>query len=222
MGIDARLIVRLRRPISDEELVKVAASMCAAFRVESFSLNREGRYGEKPRHALTRIAPSQQDGLPHYEQDGPDIVGDSRETFICAHIWSRFYGEGYERGDWPFLRCLILWLRRNLEGEVWYGGDSSGVCAEAMTDVRLAELDDHFFRVGHDPYLGYELPGFEREKPTCGFCGGRPMRNSGGGQGKEFWTCSGCDANWIKTATDFYRIEGDFLKALTAGDRVQT
>jgi hypothetical protein len=46
-------------------------------------------------------------------------------TFIVWTSLSRYYGPGYERGDWPTIARAIETLR-SVVGHVYYHGDNSG------------------------------------------------------------------------------------------------
>lgn len=86
-------------------------------------------------------------------QDGPEIVAGEDEQFVQVHMQSRYYGPDYERGDWPFIKSVAAWLERRFPGcEVWYGGDSSGICAEHLTAERLAEIDALWSQFGNERY----------------------------------------------------------------------
>lgn len=56
----------------------------------------------------------------------------------------RYYGPGYERGDWPTIHNQILSLRAALPMcTIHYGGDGEDDCPEA-TDAYLAEIWQHY------------------------------------------------------------------------------
>ena len=55
--------------------------------------------------------------------ENPYIIAKPNEQFIEVHVWSRYYGEDYARGDWKTLSFILMWCVFNIpECEVWYGG----------------------------------------------------------------------------------------------------
>lgn len=215
MGIDARMFVRRRgEPLVEREVREIAARMCATLGHENFFLMRgdEAWQEGRSRHALSIVEDTVAATLAEYAgwpegraplagkpadrqvwvQDGPPIVADADEQFIEVHLFTRFYGPDYERGDWTLIRSVAEFLEVAFPGaQVWYGGDSSGVCAELLDAEARDTMNAHFYGCGHEPYRGY----FGRTGPpaeTCAFCADRPMNNVGGGQGSTFWQCDGC------------------------------
>lgn len=199
MGVDAEMFVRIKGRDNwlDEKQVKhLAYRLGADFGYDSFG-------GQ----AMSIVEPFKDtyDELPHLVgkvvilQDGPDEVAADDEQFLKLSLWARYYGPSYERGPWPFLRTLISWLDANIpHGTVWYGGDSSGVCAEHMTAARVAEIDRHFFASGHAPYRRYRSGGFcGTSAPDCPKCEVK-MYSTGGSNQYDFWYCDGCGAKASK------------------------
>ncbi|HEU5026635.1 MAG TPA: hypothetical protein VFV01_17090 [Spirillospora sp.] len=71
---------------------------------------------------------------------------------VVLSTMSRYYGPGYERGDWPSIYGAIRLLRAALpECRVFYGGDSSEDGQEC-TDEFLSEMWDHFLGPHGDDY----------------------------------------------------------------------
>lgn len=65
---------------------------------------------------------------------------------------ARYYGPGYERGDWPTIYGAIRVLQAAFpEATVYYGGDSSDDGVEC-TDEYLAEIWSHFLGPHGDDY----------------------------------------------------------------------
>lgn len=198
MGIDARMFLRYRgdKP-TDEQFKLWSWDLCAAIGADKFNINRDsGRaalefprlYDDDKAHLVGKL----------YEQDGPEIVAEDGEWFIEVNLWSRFYGEGYERGDWQTIVAVGQWLEQNIGGEVWYGGDSSGVEAtpfgrserEAMVRLGLsANGRDHYARFSQ----GESYP-----TPTpCKLCvKDRGMNRYGFGQNYVAVHCNGCGKNF--------------------------
>ena len=135
-----------------------------------------------------------------YFQDGPEILADEGECLLKANIWTRYYGEGYERGDLLFLCSLAEWIELNIDGaEVWYGGDSSGVLATPFPHDRRCELRRHLFSDSGRAYFGLfqNLAGGRGEfgtPPACGLCPGGLYRGNRHGFGSTFasFSCAGC------------------------------
>ena len=63
---------------------------------------------------------------------------------VTANVTCRYWGERYERGDWPSIYGAIRLLQAAFPtARVFYGGDSDDN-AEEVTEARLAELWAHF------------------------------------------------------------------------------
>lgn len=223
MGVDAEMFVRHKgAPLGETEIRQLAARMCATLGHERFLILRPGEFTWESagRHALSlcptvaeKRAEYQTDysGAPEYyegvlralndvedsrhvwTQDGPDIIGDPGEQFIRVHLWTRYYGPGYERGDWSIIRATAEFLEAAIPGcEVWYGGDSSGVCAAPLGEAERATMTAYWLSKGHENYRA-AFGSFRRSvSESCDFCGGKPMHDCGGGQGETFWHCDGC------------------------------
>jgi hypothetical protein len=98
-----------------------------------------------------------------------DSWGDQDQPFTRSTVWlgsddtetpciqlstmSRFYGPGYERGDWPGIYSAIRVMRAAFPHcRVFYGGDTDDWAPEA-TDDYLAAIWDHFLSpAGRDYY----------------------------------------------------------------------
>lgn len=207
MGVDAEILVRIKgrdRWITDEGCVELAYQLASSFGHERFAIRRadEQRNDTKPRHALNIVQPfvDVYGDAPHlvgkviHLQDPDPLVAADGEQFLHVNLITRYYGIGYERGDWPFLRMLFAWLGVHIpQGQVWYGGDiGSGVAAEHMTPTKIAHVDDHFFRHGRRPYVHSRVVGWARTTaPVCDLCRVQ-LASCGGGPGYDFWGCDGC------------------------------
>lgn len=76
-----------------------------------------------------------------YLQDGPDMKAQPGEWFLEVHVWTRYYNEGYERGNIVLICGLCDWVEENIpNSEVWYGGDSSGVLMEPFPRAKRQAL----------------------------------------------------------------------------------
>ena len=206
MGIDAEMFVRHRGNLSEIEVRQLAAILGSTFGPERFWIFKNPHFG-KPRHALT-IVPIGGDGdpdadavlrqVPVWYQDGDPIVGEPGEQFIRVHLGTRYYGPGYERGDWTLIRGVAEFMEMAIPGgEVWYGGDSSGVCAKKLGAEERAEMTKHFLTNGHRPYQSYFDLNGKAPRPLCDFCAGMIMNDVGGGAGRAFYSCAGCGQKTI-------------------------
>jgi hypothetical protein len=190
MGIDAEMFVKRRgQPLTDAELLDASYWLCSTLGAEHFFITDKDSYGDA-HHALSAVSV--------WEQDGPDIQPENGEQFIRVHLWSRYYGPGYERGNWMLLRTTIEWLQRRWpDCEVWYGGDSSGSCVEHMTTERVAEFDKLFFSQGREAYTHHKgWSAFGGATVVCPTCN-HETSNTGGGGGESFHYCGGCGAEFI-------------------------
>jgi hypothetical protein len=194
MGIDARIYVRTTRQFTDAEIKRLSYEAGLAFGSDKFmrsegSKNKEtGEVYWKPYHNIERI--------DRIEQDGPDVEPAPGETFLEAHVYTRYYGPGYERGDLPFLLALAEWLERKIPGgSVLYGGDSSGVCAEPFGAAERKAMLDHLASPEGRAYFTNDNPFMTDtpRRPTCDLCD-VPMSQFSYGPGKKAGTfaCHGC------------------------------
>lgn len=203
MGVDAEMFVRVKRAVPDDEVRKLRYALASAFGASRFFIHRgaqatgeallddedeEASWDAHHRHCLHRTAA--------YRQDGLDIVPEPGETFLRVHLWTRYYGIGYERGDLPLILSVARFLRDLTGGEVWYGGDSSGICAQPLDEAYEAELWRHFVENQHHPYRT-DFGGEGIVRPHCALCGNVPMRfySYGNGGMSTKAACSGCGFN---------------------------
>lgn len=194
MGIDARMFVRVPRAVSDNDLRDWNYRLGSMAHHWLF-LGSGDRIYHKP---LERIA--------IYKQDGDDIVPKDGETFLNVPLGGRYYSDGYERGDLlayvgiaEFLEVLIP------DCAVWYGGDSSGVCAELFDRSARTKLLAHASKVSHDPYNSHFDSRRDVPQPMCQSCE-FPMDRRGFGNNYALFTCNGCD--WEIQIRDGQKIEG--------------
>ncbi len=97
------------------------------------------------------------DPRPTYGEDDSEYVyryTDDGRTWLALNTWQRFYGERYERGDWPTIRRQIDYMRETFRRPVYYHGDFYwyGECPDPITHTELVELDAMWERVGNEPY----------------------------------------------------------------------
>jgi hypothetical protein len=231
MGVDAEIFVRLRgnSRLTDEQVKRLSYEIGTAFDTEFFfTMNpRQGVFKET-RRALEIMKPIQASELEDYglskefagkvvwTQDGDEIVAGSDEQFIKVNLMGRYYGKGYERGSWPDLRACIFWLSTRLpNGEVWYGGDSGGMCAKHANSEFLAEIDQHWATYARRPYVRYEspfkgafnMPADKIVAPVCNLCE-VPMADCGGSSSYTFYWCDGCGLKASKHANGALEFAG--------------
>ena len=143
-----------------------------------------------------------------WTQDGPEIYAEDGEWFLQAHVWTRYYGIGYERGDILLICAVAEWCEANIPAcSVWYGGDSSGVVAEPFGAPQREAIKRHFYgQSGRD----YFAPGrFDSwigpSRPTmpkaCALCiPGHPrFVQYGSGAGYAAVSCQGCGKHFTST-----------------------
>lgn len=202
MGIDARMLLRVRGNPTDDELKLWGYSLCSTIGAEHFFIDPKDGRG-----AIERADADSYSGLKGagkvYEQDGPDIEAEPGETLLKVNLWSRYYGVGYERGDILTICGVAEWCEANIPGRaVWYGGDSSGVLAEPFPAPKRDALRAHFYSErGRDYFHGVSAGVWGRngaEGPPvsdCRLCpaGAAPQKFGGGGPGDwRLFDCSGC------------------------------
>jgi hypothetical protein len=228
MGVDAEMFARIRGQenwLRDDQETRAGYELATTLGADNFLITRETKYAfGRPHHALSIVRPIKDAADAEYHgldasfigkrlwtQDGPDIVAEPDEQFIKVHLMTRYYGEDYARGNWPIIRATAEWLEWKFPGcEVWYGGDSSGICAAPLTVARRKQLNDFYLVSGHSTYLGGFGGIFERgggaPAPVCATCE-EPMRATGGGQDCTFWHCDGCDGQAISRGGSVQLVE---------------
>lgn len=163
MGIDAEMLVKLQGHWPDEdELRKAGHHLFNLFGPERLYVNADEQL------------------LMH--GTFPELGG-----VVRVNTLGRFYGPGYERGDFPLLRMLaeaLEYIFRKHSPEVYYGGDDGRV---ALFDCPAREkLTQYWLEHGGAPY--YRGPtGFNDDPypPTCLRCQ-IPMAQNGWGARLRF------------------------------------
>lgn len=219
MGIDAQIFVKIKGRenwLDPKDELHTAYELASCLGHDNFHIFKgvDSNTANEP-HCLEIIKPITEEeakeynydeslvGKALYHQDGPPEIAEDGEQFINVHIASRYYGFGYARGDWPTIRSTIEWLwKRFPKGEVWYGGDSSGVEAGIITKRGLDELNDLYLTSGRKSYTRANGPFslFSNDPPPICKCCNEPLMSTGGGPKSSFWYCDGCGATAIKKA----------------------
>lgn len=130
-----------------------------------------------------------------------DVEAASGETLLSITLWSRYYGVGYERVDLLTICAIAEWCERNIQGcEVWYGGDSSGVCITPFPEAERKVLRNHLYSSDGRSYFSYD----KRSEPPlpprsdCKLCipDHEPSR-FGWGAAYAAYNCAGCGKRFI-------------------------
>lgn len=118
----------------------------------------------------------------------------SNEEFLSVNTWQRWYGPGYERGDWPSLSMAIRWLLINVGPDVYYYSDYAERRPEnTITFSDLAELDGHWAHVGGLPYRGYlNKSSVRSDEETGSDCCGFPTEARSWGPDGVGYYCPSC------------------------------
>lgn len=200
MGIDAEMFVKIKgQPhLTEKDLKVLRARIGDAFGPSKFLI-----YSDKNccKHSLEEVQEIGQDSADEEEATIRPAPG---EQFIQVSLYTRYYGKDYERGDFPFIYTVSLWLEANLpNAEVWYGGDSSGVLFRPFSGTYREELLQHFLKVGHTPYTGCFQQSLGTEDtwavpPLClhPLCG-RNMNRHGFGRDYASFTCVSCGRKYL-------------------------
>jgi hypothetical protein len=114
--------------------------------------------------------------------DHPCITTRDYHNRYVVNVWMRYYGTGYERGDWPTIRSILYYLHNKVRG-LRYFGDSWDY-EDAQEDIlKLIEENDIHWANNPQTYRrewfnGEELPeGCIRPLDKYG----KPMTRSGWG-----------------------------------------
>ncbi len=181
MGVDAIIYAVSEIPLSDREVLTLSVDLAEAVGPGFFSLDPQGRYGDEPRHALSRVRRSSYlEELQPPPEPGAEILE--------VNTLSRFYGEGYERGNFTDISAVCDWLTyRGLT--VYYGSDSGG--GISLWSARREKLWKHWAVNGGRPYReGFGQSSKEHQR-ICTFCD-RPLTQNGWGAGFAHYTCRSC------------------------------
>jgi predicted RNA binding protein YcfA (HicA-like mRNA interferase family) len=200
LGIDARILLRVKGKPTSNQLKSWGWQLSAALGSEHFFFDKKEGHGVIS-YSNTRY---REEGDPEpgtiYHQDGDDIEASPGETLLTVHVWSRYYGVGYERGDLITLCAIAEWCEVNIPAcEVWYGGDSSGILAKHWPDSARRALRNHLYSAnGQDYHRAWHLGEGRPVRPEpCVLCVGAGDFNECGwsGRGNAPWLkvhCPGC------------------------------
>lgn len=206
MGIDAQMCFILKKSLSKDEVLQLAKDAYEAFNGGPLWLNHGRRPMGKddpgvPLEELLKLGI----GAHHcitatqaFHQDGEPLLAGDGEYMYEVHLICRYYGIGYERGPLDRILSIARWIHTRLPGaRVFYGGDSSGVCAKELTPERERELWEHFCEHGGKPYhRGSMFRNMLEPKPEviCQLCKQPYEQKGGGGDGRfASFYCDGCN-----------------------------
>ena len=172
MGIDVEMLVKTRCNPTEEQ-------------IKDWSWRLAGAFYKEPFYKFPCL-----EKVDIWYQDGPEVEPAEDETFLKVALSGRYYGIGYERGPLPQYLTIVSFLQTMIpQSEIWYGGDSSGVCIEHFNREFGEKLWRHFVNEGHLKYVKY----FSNEvTPTCPLCN-KPMITNTWGGNKVGHYCYGCN-----------------------------
>lgn len=84
---------------------------------------------------------------------GDNMLGESPAWIVIRGL-DRFYGIGYERGNWPYIKEMGDWLAVNFgeTGELLYGNDCENLLRFVQWGKIRDKLSQHWEDVGNAPY----------------------------------------------------------------------
>lgn len=188
MGVDARMIIRTGRELTEQELNGLASEAAARFDIV---YRKERGYCDDEAKGI---------GTP---LEGGDAIECSElQRKYELDLTCRYYGPGYERGPALVIVALAEFLEvygahvLKTTVEPFYGGDCDDNVLRFDRAAR-EELKALYFAVERAPYL--EFFGRDDGLIVCTFCNDRPMSHlwSGGSVGVH---CRGCDQRVMKHA----------------------
>lgn len=196
MGIDARMVLRVKDKPSDKQLKEWSWRLAAAVGAEKLWLDKaEGRGAITLSYDYDEAGERVYNGKS-YAQDGDPLIVTSY-WLLEVHVSTRFYGIGYERGDLLGLCAVAEWCEQNINGcEVWYGGDSSGVMAQPWPEAARRALRQHLYSdEGREYFRHGERPNSFPHPELCSLCVSSEGFNRygwGGGDTYVAVSCPGC------------------------------
>jgi hypothetical protein len=207
MGVDAQMCFILTESLSKDKVRQLALDCYEAFNGGPLWLDHGRRslgkddpgvpleellkLGRGAHHCITKTN--------EFHQDGDSILPGEDEHIYEVHLICRYYGVGYERGPLDRILSIARWIRTRLpEARIFYGGDSSGVLADELTEEYEQELWEHFCKHGGKPYhrdrvFGRLYGEDETKNPFCKLC--QQHYTQKGGRGGDFaaYHCDGCN-----------------------------
>lgn len=208
MGIDAKIYLKVPTKPTEAELLEWSWLLGESIRADKLFIDRDKG------HKAIDLVNARYFDPPKYDEeakigkvihpDGDDILaGDA--WFLEVHVWTRYYGVGYERGDLLSLCAIAEWCEANVPAcEVWYGGDSSGCGVEPWPDAERRKLRAHLYSPRGREYFKYSSragrhEGPEKPPPSCALCPPSGPRWERYGWGREYCaiSCGGCGTQLV-------------------------
>jgi hypothetical protein len=86
MGVDACMLLKLKRDFSDAEILSIAVNACERFGDVFFVFRGFKEDKKDAHHCVYRVT--------EYDQDGDTLYPEPGETFLECSLYGRYYGEG--------------------------------------------------------------------------------------------------------------------------------
>lgn len=139
MGIDAVMVAKVPHKADDVAVRRWSHVLCDCLGHRNFLVDYE-----RGRHAIEIV-----EGGRFFDSD-QEIHPDPGGSVLNIRVLSRYYGEGYQRGD----AMLIINTARIVEMlvpnvEIWYGGDSGDVEAIRFDEEARSDLFSYFVSAGY-------------------------------------------------------------------------
>lgn len=185
MGVNAQMLIKKQKEaLSKNDLIRYSYKIKSAFsEIVYHQAPEENKYSTSGSRTLKVI--------DEYMQDGDSILSKNGEQLIEVDLSCRFYGIGYERGPLPDILMLAKFIKANISDcSIWYGGDSSGCCAQELTPKYEKELWNHFcdsINLEYQRYFG------KLDPPICDFDKEPMIEYSWGPNGRVKFCCMACD-----------------------------
>lgn len=188
MGVNVNMIIRLKEPIDRITCRKLAVDLYEAFN-GGFCIDKEE--GEHCLYFVTPFAISQIEGMEQYDYScvAPSSMESSK--LLSLDFNTRYYNEGYERGDFYFIMTVAMWLEERIPGcEILYGGDN-GEPLVLFNKKKREEIFKYFAKYGHKPF--FKITNEKKEGvPYCDFCNLSMNCYAFFDTDKSGWECAGC------------------------------
>ena len=198
MGVDARMWVKTKTPLTKEEVKHCSYLFGQAYHYYlMIGFDKKCYY-----HPLDRVI----------DLENPEYEPNDFQTpeFLHVPLSNRYYGPGYERGPLMTYVGMAEFLERLIPFcEIYYGNDSSDEYQLFNREKRTKLIDYFIHNRGRNNYVG----GFDSEPESkavmCPHCE-RRMARDGWGATYSHYSCLGC--GWTKRTKDGVTNEGYNVK----------
>jgi hypothetical protein len=207
MGVDAMMFFKTKNKQNEQKLSYELGCM--------FNSQLTHGFDDLKSHSITDV---EKDGYKSEILNNYYIQGN--EYMYEIHLWGRYYGPGYERGDILTYINIAEWLEWKLGPNItiYYGGDSSDNYQTFGKEERRT-LREYYFENAHRPYQSCSRFKEQVGNPMCARCY-EPMFNTGGGGAETYWCCHGCNykaltssgkiVKWWTDHSDFFETHEEF------------